>query len=211
MRQRQHVAACESGNSYASSNARRWSPKSVGAQRQRVRCDVHHQRRSGHLHRHSCERVVLSANVRHGIHSLGDVVVFESGADERNVLPKPVRCIVAAGKRRRRRLHRLFSERLVVHPKLRLRLRPGRHKVLQRRHAHGHRGVQHISKSSAAFTIATTVFLTGKLLHIFGPVSATATASSKARHRRRRPAHGTRVIILGDSGGDDFQHVVNTS
>ena len=129
--------------------------------------------------------------------------MFESGADERNVLPKPVRCIFAAGKRRRRRLHQLFGEWLVVHPQLRLRLRPVRHQVLQRRHTYRHSSLhcELILTGELLLTgepflagepfLTGEPFLIGELLRISSPASATASASSKARHRRRR--RGTRA------------------
>ena len=98
--------------------------------------------------------------------------MFESGADERNVLPKPVQCIFAAGKWHSRRLHRLFGEWLVVHPQLRLRLRPVRHQVLQHRHTHGH------SSLHGEPSLTGEPFLTGELLLTGERVSAEQVLAS---------------------------------
>ena len=94
--------------------------------------------------------------------------MFESGADERNVLPKPVRRIFAAGKRRRRRLHQLFGEWLVVPAEMRRGILC--HRFEQLFHGNAHRGgVQHKPQSTAAFSVAT--------------IFTTASASSEARPR----------------------------
>ena len=122
--------------------------------------------------------------------------MFESGADERNVLPNTlVRCIFAAGKRRRRRLHQLFGEWFVVYSQLRFRLRPVWHQVLQRRHAHRHSSLHCEPLLTSEPFLAGELPLTGEFLRIFRPTTVTAsaatafakvTASDKARHRRRR-------------------------
>ena len=92
--------------------------------------------------------------------------MFESGADVRcYVLPKPVRCIFAAGKRRRRRLHQLLGEWLVVPAEMRRGILCHRFEQLFLGNAH-RGGVQCYT---AAFTIVT--------------IFTTASASSKARPR----------------------------
>ena len=104
--------------------------------------------------------------------------MFESGADVRcYVLPNPVRCIFAAGKRRCRRLHQLLGEWLVVPAEMRRGILCHRFEHLFFGNAHLG-GVQHEPQSTAA-TAATAAF---SIATIF----TTATASSEARHRRRR-------------------------
>ena len=115
----------------------------------------------------------MSAHVRRGIHSLGDVVVFGSGADERSVLPSPVRCIFAAGKRRRRRLHQLLGQWLVVPAGMRRGILCHRFEQLFLGNAH-RGGVQHKPQSAAA-TAATAAF---SIATIF----TTASTSSEVRH-----------------------------
>ena len=94
--------------------------------------------------------------------------MFESGADERNMHPNPVRCIFAAGKRRCRRLHQLLGEWLVVPAEMRRGILCHRFEQLFLWNAH--RGsVQHKPQSTAAFSVAT--------------IFTTASASSEARPR----------------------------
>ena len=108
--------------------------------------------------------------------------MFESGADERNVLSKPVRRIFAAGKRRRRRLHQLFGEWLVVPAEMRRGILCHRFEQVFLGNAH-RGGVQHKPQSTAA-TAAIAAFTTAT---IFTTAASTAIAS----HRRRR--RGTRA------------------
>ena len=107
---------------------RRWSTRRVGSQRQRVR----RRRASANGAAGTCTDTLASGSscqpdVRLRVHSLGGVVVFESGADERYVRRESVRCVWCHRQRQPQRLHLLPGERRVVHPHLRLRLHPDRH------------------------------------------------------------------------------------